>query len=367
MRRKLLEVAVLAATVAAVPASAAGDGLPVGNVDAGRTGVTSHQSESRYVTLNAGRDTLVGRVRRDGGQVVRTRVVRGVFTVPAVALDGSAGGLSADGSTLVLIKPRARFPRLRTPFVVLDARQLRVRDRFALRGDFSFDALSPDGASMYLIQYLSFTDPTRYAVRVFDLRAGRMLAKPIVDASEPDEQMRGYPITRTTSADGRWEYTLYDGAGAHPFVHALDTVGAEAVCIDLDDLVGRENLYDARLGLGDGGRTLEVRDGDAAVLATVALARHRASSARPRPARASGGGPAGWTVAVSIAAALLIAGGVALVARRRPPSVPEMPPMREHHRDAGGVGGLDDLVVTDRAARLYDRGDSGVDRELGPV
>ena len=128
---------VFLAAAAAFPASAAGDGLPVGNVDAGRTGVTSARSHYRYVTLSAARDTLVARVRRDGGQVVRTRVVPGVFTVPAVALDGSASGLSADGGTLVLIKPRARFPRLRTPFVVLDARRLRVRDRFALRGDFS--------------------------------------------------------------------------------------------------------------------------------------------------------------------------------------------------------------------------------------
>jgi hypothetical protein len=28
-----------------------------------------------------------------------------------------------------------------------------------------------------------------------------------------NEVMRGSPITRTTSADGRWAYTLYDGAG----------------------------------------------------------------------------------------------------------------------------------------------------------
>lgn len=366
MSRRLLGVAVLAATVA-LPAIAAGDGLPVLGVDVGPTGVTSERSAFRYVTLPAGRDTVVARVRRDGGQVVRSTLLDGAFTVPAVALDGSASGLSADRRTLVLIKPRAAFPRARTPMVVLDARRLRVRDRVTLRGDFSFDALSPDGASMYLIQYLSRKDPTRYAVRAFDLRAGRLLPEPVVDPGEPDEPMRGYPITRATSADGRWEYTLYDGAGSHPFVHALDTVDREAICIDLDALTGNPRMYELRLDLGGG--TLAVRDG-ASTVAAIDLATHRAVTARPRPAPSperADGGPAAWTVLVSIAAALLIASGVAVVARRRPASVPEVAPVREHHRDAGGVGGLDDLVVADRAAGLDDRGDARVDRELGPV
>ena len=204
---------------------------------------------------------------------------------------------------------------------------------------------------------------------------GRLLREPIVDPSEPDEAMRGYPITRETSADGRWEYTLYDGGGSHPFVHALDTVGREALCIDLDALAGRPNLYDLRLGPGDGGGALVVRD-DAAIVTTIDLATHRASATpppRPAPATKRAGGPqpagdpAAETVGAAIVAALLIAGGFALAARRRPASVPEVAPVREHHRDAGTVGGLDDLVVADRATGLDDRGDARVDRELGPV
>ena len=114
---------------------------------------------------------------------------------------------------------------------------------------------------------------------------------------------------------------------------------------------------------------LAVRSGTE-VLATIDRSTHRATTARPQPARTperSGGGPAAWAVVVAIAAAMLIAGGFALAARRRPASVPEVPPVREDHRDAGGVGGLDDLVVTNRAARLDDGGDARVDRELGPV
>ena len=71
--------------------------------------------------------------------------------------------------------------------------------------------------------------------------------------------MRGLPVTRATSPDGRWAYTLYDGAGKHPFVHALDTVGARAVCIDLDALEGRRDIDGLRLWrAADDGAALDV-------------------------------------------------------------------------------------------------------------
>jgi len=130
-----------------------------------------------------------------------------------------------------------------------------------LDGDFSFDALSPDGTRMFLIHYLSPRDPTRYEVRALDVPSGKLLPTPIVDKSEPDERMAGFPITRETSADGRWAYTLYDGAGKEPFVHALDTVDGEAHCIDLALLAGRQDLYDLRLDLGPGEGGLAVLDG----------------------------------------------------------------------------------------------------------
>jgi hypothetical protein len=98
-------------------------------------------------------------------------------------------------------------------------------------------------------------------VRVYDLAAGRLLPEPIVDPDEASEPMRGYPITRAVSPDGRWAYTLYDGAGEHPFVHALDTVGRSAVCVDLDALAGRDDLFELRLDVAEGGATFAVLDG----------------------------------------------------------------------------------------------------------
>jgi len=73
-----------------------------------------------------------------------------------------------------------------------------------------------------------------------------LVKAPIVDPHEQGEKMRGQPLTRATSSDGRWAYTLYDGAGKAPFVHALDTSNRTARCIDLDALAGTDLT---RLGL----------------------------------------------------------------------------------------------------------------------
>ena len=207
MRTTIVIAAALAA-FAVAPAPAPADGLPFGSIDAGWTGVTAAGASARYVALPAGGDTLVARVLRDGGQVLRSRMLHGRFTIPAVALDGTPAGLSADGRTLVLIRPRVGFPQARTTLRVLRAGLLRVRREIALPGDFSFDALAPDGKRIYLIQYTSRRDPAHYRVRAYDTAAGRLLPGAIVDPREPGEQMRGYPLTRATSTDGRWAYTL---------------------------------------------------------------------------------------------------------------------------------------------------------------
>ena len=261
-------------------ASATADGLPVQGVDASRTGVATRDGDVRIVTLPAGRVTVVARIATDGGRVLAARRLRGNLTVPAVAYDGSAAGLSADGRTLVLIAPRAAFPRRVTPIRILDAQRLRPRAAIRLRGDFSIDAVSPDGSLVYLVQYTSRTNPTLYAVRALDARTGRLIPGPIVDPTEPGERMRGLPMTRTDDAAGRWAYTLYDGAGGEPFVHALDTAGRTARCIDLDMLAGAD-INGLRLRLAeDGGALLVTRPAGPAV-ARIDLATFEARPATP--------------------------------------------------------------------------------------
>ena len=269
MRRSIFSVPVLMAAlvVVVVPAAARADGLPVLGVDAGSTGVAAGSGGPRYVTIPAGGRTIVERVAQHGGQVLAWRSLRGTFTIPAVAYDGSAGGLSADGATLVLIEPRTSFPRGSTKLLVLGTDGgMKPRRVAKLQGDFSVDAVSPDGSWLYLIHYVSPNDPTRYLVQAYDLRVGRLLAKPIIDPAEPGDKMRGNPLSRTTSSDGRWAYTLYDGAGATPFVHALDTVGRSAHCIDLDGMASGTDLWRLRLAIDGDGKHLVVRKGSVPML-----------------------------------------------------------------------------------------------------
>ena len=249
MNRLRVGAAVLAtafASLIAVPAAGA-DGLPVLGIDVGGSGVAAAAGGSRYVTMPAASSTVVARVATATGKVLSSRLFPGTFTIPAVAYDGSAGGLSHDGKTLVLIEPRKGFPRANTKLLVLSTTNLRPTRLVRLHGDFSFDAISPLGLWIYLIQYVSPNDPTRYLVRAFNTRSGKFAAKPVVDPRAPGEKMRGNPLSRIMSTDGRWAYTLYDGAGATPFVHALDTATQSAHCIDLDALAGRQDLWRLRL------------------------------------------------------------------------------------------------------------------------
>ena len=312
MKRLLTTIAL--ALVAAPSAQA--DGLPLA-VDTSPSGITPPSGRLRYLAVPARGDTVVATQHVGSGQIFTSHVLRGRFGVPAVAYDGTPSGVSADRRTLVLIRPRRGFPRARTTFAVMDTKAgpLRLRRLIHLHGDFSFDALSPDGDSMFLIHYISRRDPSRYRVRVYDLRTDRLLPKPIVDPNEDPDEMNGYPATRETSADGRWEYTLYQG-NEHPFVHALDTRERRAVCIDLDD-VHESDLYRLDMELSPSGEQLTVsgRHGPQALVDTRSFEVTPApSAAGAADAESSDGGPP-WALLGAGAGLLLLAGGA--VANRR--------------------------------------------------
>ena len=299
----LLALAAVALLVL-VPATAAADGLPGTGVVP--SPVSAPGGDVEYVAKVAKRDTVLREQRLNLGPVLRTLDLRGRYSVPAVAYDGSPSGLSADGRTLVLINPRKRWPRKHTTFAVVDARRMELRRHIRLRGDFSFDAISPDGRVAYLIEYLSPRDVTAYAVRAYDMRARRLFQEPVVDPNEPDEDMSGVPLSRVSDGEGRWAYTLYSGQ-KHPFVHALDTERRTAVCIDLD----LRHLRGAALEL-HGGRLDVV--GDSGLLARIDTATHRVTATPGKPparakaeAKASAGTP--WLpIAAPTAALLLLAG-----------------------------------------------------------
>jgi hypothetical protein len=312
MRLHLLAAVALTAATASV---AHADGLPVGNLDTTRTGVTVPGASERFFAIQAGRGTVVESVYRAGGLLQAHTTVPGAFTIPAVAQDGTTTGLSANAQTLVLVRPRLTYPQRRTRLAVLDAPSLHLRSTITLRGDFSVDAISPDGHSLYLIEYTTPGDPFAYAVRSLDLRSGRLDPGQIVDPRERDEAMHGLPISRAMSPDGRWAYTLYDGAGGGPFVHALDTKARAARCLDLPLLPGGVDI--AGLSLVMRGGQLQVRSGIGPVAfidrRTFAISRHDPA----KRAAAAPNGPPSDGFPWGLGAAAAAAGAVALFVLRR--------------------------------------------------
>jgi hypothetical protein len=331
MSRKLRSVLGLglAALIGAVGAqTASADGLPVPFDGGDNVGVAGPQGGVRYATVAAGDRTVAVRTGVGTGEIQSTTTLDGDWGVPLVAYDGTPSGLSADGRTLALIQPRTRFPRASTSFAFLDTARMRVRDRLTLRGDYSFDALSPDGGLMYVIHYSDPRDPTAYEVRAYDLRRNRLLADPIVDPNESGEEMAGLPQTRAVSPDGRWAYTLYARVGrdAVPFIHALDTRRATAVCIDLDQLADQNKVWRYSLQPSPDGSSLAVTDRGES-LANVDLASFEVSAppTGPEPAAvaesASGGG-APWALIGGATALVAGAGALMLFRRRRHPGEP---------------------------------------------
>ncbi len=265
MRTQAL-LALLAALILA-PGAFADGGPDPGVLQAGG-GISTRSGSVRFVTIQTGRVTTLEAIATAGGQVIRSTQIRGGWGVPFVDYSGTTGGLSQNGHTLVLAQSgydgvcdqKGCTPlRRTTTFQLIDPQTLHRRASLSLHGDFAYDALSPDGKRLYLIQHTSTANTTKYVVRAYDLKRHRLLPGLIADRTQRGWIMQGIPMARATSQDGRYVYTLYANPGGYPFVHALDSVAGRAHCIgipwtneqslgDLDLLTLSPNGYQLTIG-----------------------------------------------------------------------------------------------------------------------
>jgi hypothetical protein len=330
-------VAAWALLVVLGAARAEGDGLPVPQgLDTTHEGVLTPDGQTRFLAIPDRGDTLLERVDAETGALRWKRRVPGEWTVPAVSLDGDTSGLAAGGGRLILIHPRSSFPQPSFALLVVDPDTLFPRREIELKGDFSFDAISPDGETVYLVEYRDPRDRNDYRLRRLALPEGRLLPGSLLPENDPGEEMRGLPMSRATGPGGRWEYTLYDGGATYPgrevgepFVHALDTVGERTLCIDLDwitpSAVGRMDLR-----MSAGGGEVEVVDPRFGVVGRIDVgtgeAREVSEPFAPAPAEEEGGGGAGGAIKL-VGAALLLGGagllGYGIRRRARPRAVGE--------------------------------------------
>jgi hypothetical protein len=195
-------------------------------------GVPGELWGSLVAATEADEATLVEEITVQPGLPARSRSVPGDWRLPTIGRDTLPVGVSADGSTTVLVEDGAPSDATSTRFaVVARGEPTRIVE---LPGRLEFDGLSADGSILYVVEHLPGPPEAHYQVRAVDLPAGAMRDAVIVDKRNLDESMGGWPITQLRHPNGV-VFTLYRGA-RHPFIHALNTAEAWAVCLDLPEI-----------------------------------------------------------------------------------------------------------------------------------
>jgi len=163
-----------------------------------------------------------------------SQTIDGRWRLPKVGLDPTPVGVSDDGRTIVLVADEATSGAAGknvSRFAIVDRAGVSAPRVVELPGEFEYDTLSPNGSILYVVEHLAGPPDGHYQVRALDTATGVLRDGAVADKNEGDEAMAGWPIAQTRRPDGM-VFTLYRGAD-HPFIHALSSVDAWALCIDL--------------------------------------------------------------------------------------------------------------------------------------
>jgi hypothetical protein len=230
-------------------------------------GVPASDWHVLYSSHSSGASTIVRAIDPMGGSIQREISVAGAWRLPTIGLAQLPGGLSADGRTLVL-ESNTPASGTTTRFAIVATEGPVTPRVVTLPGRFTFDALSPDGTFLYVVEHLTRSD---YLVRQVDVRTGDLAAGAILDKRNVDERMAGYAAAQLPGADG-WVYTVYRGEDGD-FIHALDTQHGLAVCIDLPDTQATDEASAGHWGLAldATGRVLYAANGALGLVSEVSL------------------------------------------------------------------------------------------------
>ena len=260
-------VAASAQPVAAAAATPATDGIPSATLllrmtggsdwqmveaETGRSifaipaGTPSDDWHRLVSVTDAGAETVVTDSPPEPGLGGPELRIPGRWRLPTLGTDPRPVGRSTDGSTIVLVEAAEASSKAAAAatsrFAIVEHRSdghlstvgdadLALARVVELRGTFDYDTMSPDGRILYVVEHLDADRGGHYQVRAIDVPTGVMRDAVIVDKANPDERMAGYPIAQVRRTDGG-VFTLYDGP-EHPFIHALQSREAWALCIDL--------------------------------------------------------------------------------------------------------------------------------------
>jgi hypothetical protein len=216
------------------PVSKAPGTLPLGTLDRSRTTLytVDHTTLKGHTTVRATDPTT--------GQTLRETQLKGHYELPIVSLERTPIGLSPNGRWLTLAETSAKGgAETQGQFAILDTAFEEQPTIIQLKGQFSFDAISDDGGSLYLTEHAP-EDASKYQVRLYHVRKGMLDERVIVDKRNV-LVMQGVRHAALPSPDGRWMFTMYLNEQHGPFIHALNATEQYALCINLP----RDGMDDA--------------------------------------------------------------------------------------------------------------------------
>ena len=197
-------------------------------------------------------------------------------------------GFSPNGRWLVLVGVAGG----KSSFAIVDTSLVKLAALAEVPGPFTYDAISDDGTSLYLIERIT-PEAARelpgvnaaygYRVRVYDVPAAKMSETLVVDvklAAQTDASnaetridgiMSGIYQSSVPSRDGRWNFSFYYNPSRGPFIHVLHLDSRSAFCILDLPLVsgGFEKRLGWSLALTPSGKTLYAVNGPLGLVSVI--------------------------------------------------------------------------------------------------
>jgi hypothetical protein len=187
---------------------------------------------SRYYTVTpVSTSARLTAIDPSSGRTLAQATVPTGYWLPSLGTQGPTAGLSPNGQWLALTdNGSALTGKLVSSFLVGPSSLSGAFKTIRVNGDFSFDALSDTGQSLYLVQKMG--DPNHYQVRLLDVASGTLVDLPVVDKRDAAEPMNGIRGDSVADPTAQYVFTVYARQGG-PFIHALPLDQAYAWCIDL--------------------------------------------------------------------------------------------------------------------------------------
>jgi YVTN family beta-propeller protein len=242
--------------------------------------------DSVYYTLDGASPSTLRWVDAKTGRTMTQVALAGSFRF-ADERELGPTGLSPNGRWLVLVGEAGAS----SSFAVIDTALVKLAAVAQIPGPFSYDAISDDGTSLYLIERitpqaareLGVNTAYGYRVRAYDVPTAKLSETLVVDVklasqttgdnaeTRVDGIMNGIYQSSVPSRDGLWNFSFYYNPNRGPFIHVLHLNSRSAFCIlDLPLVSGG---YEKRLGwslaLTPSGKTLYAVNGALGIVSSI--------------------------------------------------------------------------------------------------